>query len=333
MTSLFKKTDGKLECQVCPHYCKLAAGQTGICGVRKNTGDKIDLLTYNVVSSYSLDPVEKKPLYHFYPGSNILSLGSYGCNMRCDFCQNYRISQTVPKSIRPDISIPKIIKDATSSKNNSGIAFTYNEPVISFEFIRDIAFEAKKEGLSCVMVSNGYVTASVLEDIIGFTDAFNIDLKAFNENFYHKLAKARLEPVKEALKLIASSGKHLEVTTLIIPGQNDDPQEMENQSEWMASELGTEVPFHISRYFPTYKRSDPSTSEAHLNELAGIASKKLRYVYSGNSSSKKYQNTICPGCGTLVTTRSGYQTQIHSLDKEGRCINCGKTIYRNFISS
>jgi pyruvate formate lyase activating enzyme len=333
MVPLFKKIQEKLECQVCPHFCKLSAGQTGICGVRKNTGEKIELTTYGVLSGYSVDPLEKKPLYHFYPGHNILSLGSYGCNMRCDFCQNYQISQNVPKSIIPDTSVKRIIKDALSAENNIGIAFTYNEPVIWFEFMRDIAVMAKIEGLITVMVSNGYVNGDVLGEIIKFTDAFNIDLKAFNNSFYRKLTGAELESVKSSLKTIAESGKHLEVTTLIIPGQNDDEDEMSLQTEWMANELGPDIPFHLSRYFPTYKRDDPSTSEDSLKKLSEIASKNLNYVYVGNSSSFTGHNTSCPVCGTVVTVRSGYKTRMQNLDYEGKCINCSNPIYKDFIFS
>ena len=286
MISLTKKIKGKLECLLCPHYCKLAEGKTGICGVRKNTGEKIELITYGVLSGYSLDPVEKKPLYHFFPGYNILSIGSFGCNMRCDFCQNYHISQKVPESLDPEITIKKIIKDALSTENNIGIAFTYNEPIIWFEYIRDVASIAKKEGLYTVMVSNGYVNSEPLDEIIEFIDAFNIDLKAFNNTFYRNLTGAELEPVKNSLKQIAKAGKHLEITTLIIPGQNDDEKEMAEQTEWIANELGTDIPFHLSRYFPTYKRDNPPTTEESLNRLWEIASSNLDYVYLGNSHSR-----------------------------------------------
>ncbi len=333
MLSLFRNINEKLECQVCPHYCKLSVGQTGICGVRKNTGEKIELTTYGVLSGYSVDPLEKKPLYHFYPGHNILSLGSYGCNMRCDFCQNYQISQNVPKSIIPDISVKRIIKDALSAEKNIGIAFTYNEPIIWFEYMRDIATQAKKEGLICVMVSNGYVNGDLLGEILKFIDAFNIDLKAFNNAFYRKLTGAELEPVKSTLKTIARSGKHLEVTTLIIPNQNDNEGEMKSQTEWMANELGQDIPFHLSRYFPTYKRNDPSTTEDSLNKLSVIASKNLNYVYVGNITSDKSHNTSCSVCGTVVTIRTGYKTRLTNLDEEGKCTNCGNPIYKDFIFS
>jgi pyruvate formate lyase activating enzyme len=333
MLLFYKKSNNKLECLLCPHYCKLSSGKTGICGVRKNTGEKIELLTYGVLSGYSLDPVEKKPLYHFFPGHNILSIGSFGCNMKCDFCQNFHISQKVPQSLVPEVTINKIISDALYTERNIGIAFTYNEPIIWFEYMKDVAEIAKKEGLYTVMVSNGYINSQPLNEIIEFIDAFNIDLKSFNNNFYRKLAGAELEPVKNSMKQIARSGKHLEITSLVIPGQNDDINEMVLQSEWIAGELGKDVPFHLSRYFPTYKRDNPPTPEELLKKLFDIASRKLDYVYVGNSHSGTGQNTLCPGCGTEVTIRSGYETRLVNLDEDGRCTCCGNLVYKNFTFS
>jgi len=333
MISLTKKTDNKLECLLCPHFCKLTEGKTGICGVRKNTGETITLVTYGVISGYSLDPVEKKPLYHFFPGYNVLSIGSFGCNMRCDFCQNFHISQNVPDVPVSEITLDKIIGDALIAKRNIGIAFTYNEPVIWFEYMKDVAESAKREGLHTVMVSNGYVNSDPLDEILEFIDAFNIDLKAFNDNFYRKLTGAELEPVKNSLKQIANSGRHLEITTLIIPGQNDDEKEMALQSKWMALELGRDVPFHLSRYFPTYKRYNPATPDGTLKRLFEIASENLDYVYLGNNNSKEGQNTLCSYCGTEVTVRSGYSTILKNLDEYGKCRSCGNLIYKNFTFS
>jgi len=333
MSPFFEISNNKLECQLCPHYCKLGHGKTGICGVRKNTGNKIELMTYGVISGYSLDPVEKKPLYHFFPGYNILSIGSFGCNMKCDFCQNFHISQKVPQSLVPEVTINKIISDALYTERNIGIAFTYNEPIIWFEYMKDVAEIAKKEGLYTVMVSNGYINSQPLNEIIEFIDAFNIDLKSFNNNFYRKLAGAELEPVKNSMKQIARSGKHLEITSLVIPGQNDDINEMVLQSEWIAGELGKDVPFHLSRYFPTYKRDNPPTPEELLKKLFDIASRKLDYVYVGNSHSGTGQNTLCPGCGTEVTIRSGFKTRLVNLDEDGKCTCCGNLVYKNFTFS
>lgn len=333
MLPLFKISDNKLECTLCPHYCKLAAGKSGICGVRKNTGEKIELLTYGVISGYSLDPVEKKPLYHFFPGHNVLSIGSYGCNMKCDFCQNFNISQKIPESLFPEATPLKIVKAAIAAENNIGVAFTYNEPIIWFEFMRDTSLLAKSEGLYTVMVSNGYVNSEPLSEIIQFIDAFNIDLKAFNNNFYRKLTGSDIEPVKNSLKQIAREGKHLEVTTLIIPGQNDKESEMQLQSEWIAGELGKNVPLHLSKYFPMHKRDDPATSQETLNSLFEIASKNLNHVYMGNTVSDSGQNTCCPECGQTVTIRSGYNTRLLNLDSKGRCTKCGKLVYQNFTFS
>jgi pyruvate formate lyase activating enzyme len=333
MIALTRKSGDKLECLLCPHYCNLEPGRTGICGVRKNTGKSIELMTYGVISGYSLDPVEKKPLYHYFPGSNILSIGSYGCNMRCDFCQNYHISQNIPENKLTQTQTDKIITESLEADNNIGLAFTYNEPIIWFEYMRDVAEKIKNEGLHTVMVSNGFVNPGPLEEITGFIDAFNIDLKAFNNRFYRKLTGSELEPVKKTLSQIARSGKHLEITTLIIPGENDDEKEMELQTKWIADELGKEVPFHLSRYFPTYKRDNPPTPEISLKNLFEIASEKLDYVYLGNSHAGLGQNTICPDCGTTVTIRSGYETRTVNLDDQGKCTVCGNLIYRNFIFS
>jgi pyruvate formate lyase activating enzyme len=333
MSGYFKNINAKQECLLCPHYCKIGIGKTGICGVRKNSGNKIELVTYGILSGYSLDPVEKKPLYHFFPGQNILSLGSYGCNMSCDFCQNYQISQKIPNGLKPGITTSQIIKDALSAEKNIGLAFTYNEPIVWFEYMRELALAAKNEGLYTVMVSNGYVNSEPLEEITGFIDAFNIDLKAFNNDFYKKLTGAELEPVKSSLKQIAVSGKHLEITTLIIPGQNDNEKEMLLETEWIASELGRETPFHLSAYFPTYRRDNPGTTEESLKKLFDIAARNLDFVYIGNSHTDTGQNTSCPVCGTMVTIRSGYKTRILNLNEKGKCLKCGTPVYKHFTFS
>ncbi len=330
MVSLYKTGERKTQCLLCPHLCRIEVGKTGICGVRKNTGNEIVLQTYGIISGYSLDPVEKKPLYHFFPGHNILSAGSYGCNLRCDFCQNYHISQNISGRHTLEISPEKLARDATGSENNIGLAFTYNEPVIWFEFMRDAALAVKNEGLFTVMVSNGYVSHDPLEEIISFIDGFNIDLKAFNNKFYRNLTGAEIEPVKKALKQIAGSGKHLEITTLIIPGQNDDEREMALESEWIAGELGRNVPLHLSRYFPVYLRKDEATSPETIGMLARIASQNLDYVYIGNTSSESGQNTVCPGCGLTVTERTGYGIKHLNLDNEGKCTGCGNLVYKYF---
>ena len=328
-----KSDDDKSECLLCPHNCKIGDGNTGICGVRKNCGGRIELQTYGVLSACSVDPVEKKPFYHYFPGYNILSAGSYGCNMRCDFCQNFSISQRGSGETGSIITPDNLVKRALGATRNIGVAFTYNEPVIWFEYMRDTSVIAKSHGMHTAMISNGYVNREPLSEMLNFIDAFNIDLKSFSNTFYKKLTGATLEPVKSTLRMIAESEKHLEITTLIIPGQNDGESDMELEAEWIAGELGKNVPLHLSRYFPTYRRNDPATTDETLSRLFEIARGKLNYVYMGNIRSDSGHKTICPECGTIVTIRSGYNTRLMNLDKGGRCTGCGNLIYRNYSVS
>lgn len=332
MVTLFQNTGNTVQCLLCPHKCIIGEGKSGICGARKNIDGKIELITYGVISGYALDPIEKKPLYHYFPGMNILSMGSYGCNMHCDFCQNYTISQRTAAGFTTRIEPEKILKEATNALHNIGIAFTYNEPVIWFEFIRDVAVKAKKKGLRTVLVSNGYVNEEPLDEIISFTDAFNIDLKAFNNDFYKQMTGADLESVKQSLRRIAKSGKHLEITTLVIPGLNDAEKDMALEAEWIAGELGKDIPFHLSRYFPMYRREDPATPPDLIKRLGEIASQHLTYVYNGNMTSESGQNTKCPKCSKVVTKRSGYNIKLQNLDQKGKCTGCGTHIYKNFTS-
>jgi len=326
-----KLEDGRIECLVCPHNCKIKEGKTGICGVRKNNGDKIELLTYGVISGMALDPIEKKPLYHFYPGSWIFSVGSWGCNMKCDFCQNFHISQNIELQPSRVVQPQEIIDSALNAKNNIGIAFTYNEPVIWFEYIRDVAIPARRSGLKTAMVTNGFVNEGILLEYLQLIDAFNVDLKSFNNNFYNTISGAELEPVKRSLKTIARSGRHLEITTLIIPGLNDSISEMESQARWISDELGKDVPLHLSRYFPMFKRTTPATLQDELRKFHEIAQKHLYYVYMGNVASDQGQDTRCPGCGVIITRRSGYHSE-HLNTIDGRCTSCNAEIYRYFTS-
>lgn len=330
MRPLFLKYDRYIECRLCPHYCKIAPGKTGICGARKNTGDKIELLTYGVISGCSPDPVEKKPLYHFFPGHNILSVGSYGCNMRCDFCQNWHISQGFPEKAVADTDSRKLASEAGASYRNIGLAFTYNEPVIWFEFVMDTALQIKEKGMFTVMVSNGFINSDPLNELLQVIDAYNIDLKAFNGSFYKKLTGAEIEPVKESLLQIAGAGRHLEITTLIIPELNDSVEEMEDECRWIAGELGNNTPLHLSRYYPVYKRNNPPTTQDILEKLYEVAKKYLSNVYLGNVSGITGQDTYCSSCGTTVTKRSGYSIKLMNLTTEGKCQKCGNNVYRYF---
>jgi pyruvate formate lyase activating enzyme len=321
--------DEKLRCLLCPHSCLIAPGARGVCGVRENQGGEVSPVTYGVISGYALDPIEKKPLYHFYPGSYILSVGSYGCNLKCDFCQNFHISQEIHPDNSRRLSPEELVRMALKTAGNSGLAFTYNEPVIWYEFVTDCARLAAAEGLRNVMVTNGYVNGDPLAELIKVIDAFNIDLKAFSNEFYRRYTGATLGPVLEAIKMVASSGRHLEITTLIIPGLNDSADDLRREFEWIAMNAGRRVPLHLSRYFPTYRRSTPPTPAETILKLKEIANEYLDFVYTGNlSGSDPGSDTLCPSCHSVVVNRSGYKTAVTGLSDDGRCTRCDEEIMK-----
>ncbi|MFO8021140.1 MAG: AmmeMemoRadiSam system radical SAM enzyme, partial [Perlabentimonas sp.] len=252
MQCLFYKTldDIKVRCQLCPHNCTIPNEELGTCGVRYNDSGK--LVCHTSVSGLHTDPIEKKPLYHFYPGKQILSVGTYGCNLQCSFCQNHSISQyCAPKNKKPHLYNPvDIINRAFNQNNCIGIAFTYNEPTVWVEYMLEIAKLAKQNSLANAMVTNGYINPKPLDMILEFIDAFNIDLKGFSDKFYKEFTGGKLSPVLNTLKTIAKSGKHIEITYLVIPGLNDDETDFKKMAEWIASELGPSIPLHINRYYP-----------------------------------------------------------------------------------
>ncbi len=319
-----KLDNNKVLCKLCPWNCELVSGQTGICKVRTNENGSLITSVYNKVSALGTDPIEKKPLYHFYPGKNILSIGEVGCNLHCNFCQNHTISQCYANKFTGfhNITSEKIVNEALKTWNNIGIAYTYNEPITFYEFMLDTAKLAHKSELKNVVVSNGYINAEPLKKLIPFIDAFNIDLKAFNNEFYRKQTKGKLQPVLNSLKTIAKSNSHLEITNLVIPGLNDDETEFEKMIIWIASELGKQTPLHLSRYFPRYKMDQPPTSISKLETLYDIAKQHLQNVYLGNVSDEKRSSTFCADCGELLIERNGYQTKIKNLDDKGNCEKC-----------
>ncbi len=323
------ENDDKLKCLLCPHSCLISPGARGVCGVRENHGSEILPVTYGVISGFALDPIEKKPLYHFFPGSSILSVGSYGCNLKCDFCQNFHISQDVHPGSSRHMSPEELVRQALMAPGNSGLAYTYNEPVIWYEYVNDCARLASAKGLYNVMVTNGYVNSEPLAGLIKVIDAFNIDLKAFSKEFYRRYTGATLAPVLEAIKMVASSGRHLEVTTLIIPGLNDSADEMRREAEWIALNAGRQVPLHLSRYFPMYRRSNPPTPPETILRLKEIADEYLDFVYTGNlAGSDSGSDTMCPSCHSLAVRRSGYSTTVTGLTDEGRCTSCDAEIMK-----
>ncbi|MBP1744467.1 MAG: Radical domain protein [Firmicutes bacterium] len=279
-----KQPDGSTKCVLCPHNCMISPGRTGICGVRKNIGGVLYSLIYEKVSSIAFDPIEKKPLYKFHPGTFILSAGSVGCNFRCPFCQNYSIARAEPEKVETSaITSGQLVSKALSlmEQGNIGIAYTYNEPTIWYEYVYETARLAKEKGLVNVLVTNGFINPEPLENLLPYIDAMNIDLKGYSEGFYRDVVKGRLESVKNTIRLAA--GKcHVEVTTLVIPGLNDSPEEMEEMAKWLAS-VSPDIPLHLSRFFPRYMMQDrPMTPIKTLSELENIASRYLNNVYMGN---------------------------------------------------
>ena len=292
---LWWKEGSKVECKLCAHRCRISSGKTGICGVRKNESGKLLATTYGKVSSMGPDPIEKKPLYHFMPGPDILSLGSVGCNFRCDFCQNWSISQEYSLKGLRDIE-PEQLPSLANLYHCRSLAWTYNEPTIWFEYTLDGAKLAKSAGLGTAYVTNGYMTEEALRELSLYLDAMNIDVKAFTEEFYKKRAGAKLQPVLDTCALARKLGIHIEITYLVIPGQNDDPGELRRFVKWVRDDLGDATPVHFSRFHPDYNfRSTRSTPMETLRLAHHMAREEgLKFVYLGNVAHCDEENTYCP---------------------------------------
>ncbi len=329
--SYFEVLDnGRIQCVLCPHRCIMAEGDRGKCKVRSNRHGHLNAENYGVLSAINIDPIEKKPLYHFYPGSKVLSIGSVGCNLGCFFCQNCDISQSTVDDYQnaQHVDVATLVEYAKTSRGNIGVAFTYNEPTVYYEFMSDVALEVKKAGLINIMVSNGYINQQPLARLIPLIDAFNIDLKAFTEQIYKRATSGHLKPVKDSLLAIRESGKHLEVTQLLVPGMNDDIDHFKNMLKWISGELGKETVLHISRYFPSFKAVMPKTPPNILFRFFEEARKYLDYVYLGNIAGSESQNTICNQCGKIVISRYDYFVQRNGMSEEGLCIHCGQKIVK-----
>jgi pyruvate formate lyase activating enzyme len=326
----YEKLDDKLvNCNLCSHRCrKIADSKRGICGVRENRDGKLYSLVYGKAVARSVDPIEKKPLFNFLPGSKSYSIATVGCNFRCDNCQNYDISQ-LPKErkmiVGQDVS-PEEIVSAAKRSNCASIAYTYSEPTIFFEYAYDIAKLAKKEGLKNVFVTNGYITEEALREIAPYLDAANIDLKSFSDDFYRKRCGARLQPVLDSIRLYKNLGIWIELTTLIIPTLNDSEDELQKIAEFI-KEVGEDTPWHITQFYPTYKLIDlPRTPVATLRRAREIGLEAgLRYVYEGNVPGETGENTYCPKCGKVLIRRFGYQIQENKI-KNSKCTYCGAKI-------
>ena len=324
-----KLSNNRVRCNLCAHRCVIADGKRGICQVRENRGGALATLVYGRAIARHADPVEKKPLFHFHPGSTAYSVATPGCNFRCKWCQNWEISQ-MPREqhlIMGEKATPQQFIAAAQRHHCRSIAYTYTEPTVFFEYAYDTARLAHEAGLANIYVTNGYMTEEMLEAFHPYMDAANVDLKAFKEETYDKYVGARLQPVLDTMKVMQRLGIWLEVTTLVIPGINDDPAELRDAARFVAQELGTETPWHISRFFPAYQMRDvPPTPSATLLRAREIGREEgLAYIYVGNVPGEAGQDTYCPGCGSVLIRRQGY-TVVENRIRDGQCPDCGAQV-------
>ncbi len=323
-----------VQCQLCPHECILKPDQYGKCNTRVNRKGNLITESYGVLSAVSTDPIEKKPLYHFYPGRSILSIGSFGCNFSCDFCQNCDISQIDSHilSRHPSRDPEDIVNMALLHHNNIGLAYTYNEPTVYFEYMIRCAELIKEQQRCNVMVTNGYINGAPLEAILPYMDAFNVDLKSFRNDFYQIRSGASLKPVLETIARISKSDRHLELTFLIIPGLNDSISEWTDMINWLTEHCGPDIILHVSRYFPRYKLNNPPTPLQTIQDFMDLARDKIKYVYAGNTPQLE-SHTFCPGCGTTLIHRNLYQASVTGIGADGCCNQCNLKIYGVFNQS
>jgi pyruvate formate lyase activating enzyme len=318
--------DGRICCELCPRYCKLHDGQRGLCFVRGRRGDEVILTTYGRSSGFCIDPIEKKPLNHFLPGSAVLSFGTAGCNLTCKFCQNWDISKARAFDRLTDAASPEAIAEAAARTGCRSVAFTYNDPVVFFEYAIDVAAACQARGIKTVSVSAGYMCAGPRAEFYRHIDAANIDLKGFTEGFYKRLCSAELARVLATLAYLKhETSTWLEITTLLIPGENDSPQEIEALSAWVRERLGADVPLHFTAFHPDWKMLDKlPTPAATVIEACRIArAEGLRYVYTGNIHDEATQGTYCHECGALLIGRDWHAITAWHLAEDGRCASCG----------
>ncbi|HZK06202.1 MAG TPA: AmmeMemoRadiSam system radical SAM enzyme [Actinomycetaceae bacterium] len=315
----------RIQCDLCPRECRLRDGQRGFCFVRIREGDQLILDTYGRSSGFCLDPIEKKPLNHFLPGTAVLSFGTAGCNLGCKYCQNWDISKSREWDTLADQASPEAIAKAAVAHGSRSVAFTYNDPVIFAEYALDVAAACQERGVAAVAVSAGYINEPARHEFFGAMDAANIDLKGFTEEFYRKLTGGHFETVLETLRVIHhETDCWLEITNLVIPGHNDSDEEISAMSRWIATELGPDVPVHFSAFHPAFRMLDvPSTRPASLRRARELArAEGLNYVYTGNVHDTEGDTTWCSGCGAPLIVRDWYQIEQFRLDRNGRCPGC-----------
>lgn len=310
---------GAVVCHLCPAECRLAPGKRGICRCRYNEAGTLMTDNYGEIASLAIDPIEKKPLYHFSPGSRILSIGPNCCNLGCLHCQNWRISQQESTTVytSPEKMLSFAVGDPTV-----GVAFTYTEPMVWFEYIRDVAPLVRAAGQKVVLVTNGYINPAPLDDLLPLVDAMNIDLKGIHPEFYARICKGKLDPVKETIRRVAAFGVHLELTNLIIPGENDSEPDLRQLVAFVAS-LSDRIPLHFSAYHPAYRMDHPATPSSTVTRACQIGREALKYVYAGNILSEESSDTACPSCGHLLILRRGYRVTVPGLAGT-RCAKCGE---------
>ena len=313
-----KRDGGSVQCRLCPHHCLVKPGERGRCRVRENRDGTLFSLNYGRVTSVAMDPIEKKPLYHFHPGREILSLGTFGCNFRCPFCQNWQISQETPPS--QEITSDEAVAAALQHRS-VGIAYTYNEPTIWFEFVLQTARKAAAAGLKNVLVTNGFIEQEPLRELLPVVHALNVDVKSSNPAFYRDLCGGRLEPVLAAVETAAKEA-HVEVTTLVIPGENDSDEDLEGVARWVGEHIGRHIPAHLSAYTPRYRFTAPPTPVETLRRAYDLFRRHLDYVYLGNVMARDGSDTRCISCGATLIRRSGYDVRAVGLDGN-RCRACG----------
>jgi pyruvate formate lyase activating enzyme len=321
--------DGRVQCDLCPRKCKLHSGQRGACFVRAEQDGQIVLTSYGRSTGFCIDPIEKKPLNHFLPGSSVLSFGTAGCNLACKFCQNWDSTKSRETDIMADSAMPETLATAAKDNGCASIAFTYNDPIIFMEYALDVADAASEQGVRSVAVTAGYICKEPCEDFFKPMDAVNVDLKAFTERFYKKICAAELAPTLDTLRYIhGETNAWLEITTLLIPGENDSNREIEELSSWVSDELSPNVPLHFSAFHPDWKMTDkqrtPATTLIRARNIA--LANGLNYVYTGNVHDPAGGSTYCPGCHKMVIERDWYQLGSWRLDADGCCSNCARMI-------
>ncbi len=321
---LIDEEKGILQCLLCPKECKIKKNQVGFCRARKNIQNKLYSLIYARISSFGIDPIEKKPLYHYLPGSMVLSLGTIGCNFSCSFCQNWTISQESIDRVRVDELSPEKAVELALKNHSPAISYTYSEPLIWYEYVLDTARLARKNNLKNILVTNGFINQEPLQKIIPYIDAFNIDLKSIRESFYQKYCQGNLTPVLRTIAL-AKSSAHVEITNLLIPGLNDGEEEIQELVDWVATQ-GEDIPLHFSRYFPCYQMDIEATPITTLYRAREIAQKKLKYVYLGNIWDEEANTTYCANCHKILIRRTGYRIHNLGIDQQGRCKYCDQQV-------